>query len=247
MAKQIFLLLLFITTYIFAGNRIPIPDKQISYNSEDIIANPVTGEKLVYNQMLIVFDPAVNRQTQENILDDIEATIVGGLPSFDIYQVTFENPDKSFSTLAQVQLKLENNEDIIFAMPQKVDGVSSNKTKEIITTASSDREGSLNSENINRKISKKSKRSIQDVINGHYPGLYACVEKQNRVSDTFHGKISFELVVNPKGSVINASIYRTNIKDKIITTCMLKKMRKWRDFPKSSGTENKRIEFEFKF
>jgi hypothetical protein len=246
MAKLI-LLFLILTTYIISGNRIPIPDKQISFNAEDVIANPVTGEKLVYNQMLIVFDPAVNRQTQESILDDIDGTIVGGLPSFDIYQVTFENPDKSFSTLAQVQLKLENNEDIIFAMPQKVDGASTNKTKEIITTSSSDREGSLNSENINRKISKKGKRSIQDVINGHYPGLYACVEKRNRVSDSFHGKINFELVVNPKGSVINASIYRTNVKDKIITTCMLKKIRRWRDFPKSSRTENKRIEFEFKF
>ena len=246
MAKQMLIFLFFIT-YIFAGNKIPIPDKQISYSSEDIISNPVTLEKLVYNQMLIVFDPSVNRQTQESILADIKGTIVGGLPSFDIYQVTFDNPDRSFSKLAQVQLKLEKNENVIFAMPQKVDKQNSNNTKDLITTVSSDREGSLNSKEISRKLSNKSKRSIQDVINGHYPGLYACVEKQNRVSDSFHGNINFELIVNPKGSVINVSIFRSNVKDKIITICMLKKMRKWRDFPKSSGTKNKRIEFEFKF
>jgi hypothetical protein len=245
--KKNILLLILSASITLAGNRIPIPDKQISYNSEDVISNPVTGEKLVYNQMLIVFDPSVNRQIQESILEGINAVVVGGLPSFDIYQVTFDNPDRTFSKLAQVQLKLEKNEKIIFAMPQKVNGQNSNKTKELITTSSSDREGSLNSKNINRKLANKSKRSIQDVINGHYPGLYACVEKQNRVSDSFHGKIGFELIVNPNGSVKNASITRSNIRDKIITTCMLKKIRKWRDFPKTSRNESKRIEFEFKF
>ena len=103
MKKIIFILLL--TSYIFAGNRIPIPDKQISYNSEEIIANPVTGEKLVFDQMLIVFDPSINRQTQESILKEIEGDVVGGLPSFEIYQVRFNNPDRTFSKLAQVQLK----------------------------------------------------------------------------------------------------------------------------------------------
>jgi len=245
--KKNLLVLLLLSSYMFAGNRIPIPDKQISYNSEDVIDNPVTGEKLVYNQMLIVFEPSANRQTQESILDGIEGNVVGGLPSFEIYQVQFVNPDKSFSKLAQVQLKLEKNENIIFAMPQKVDGQNGGRTKDLITTASSNREGTLNSKAISRKISNKNRKSVQDVINGHYPGLYACVEKQNRVVDSFHGKIGIELIVSPKGSVKNASILRSNVRDKIVTTCMLKKMRKWRDFPKSSGTENKRIEFEFKF
>ena len=245
--KNILLVFLIFTTYVVAGSRIPIPDKQISYNSEDIISNPVTGEKLVYNQMLIVFDPAANRQTQENILDDIEAIVVGGLPSFDIYQVIFDNSDKTFSKLAQIQLRLEKNENIIFAMPQKVDGQDENKTKKLITTTSSDREGNLNSKSVNRKLSKKNNRSLQDVISGHYPGLYACIEKRNRVSDSFHGKISFELIVTPKGSVKNASILKSNVRNKMATTCMLNKMRKWRDFPENSGTNNKRIEFEFKF
>jgi len=245
MKKIIFILLL--TSYIFAGNRIPIPDKQISYNSEEIIANPVTGEKLVFDQMLIVFDPSVNRQTQESILKEIEGEVVGGLPSFEIYQVRFNNPDRTFSKLAQVQLKLEKNNNIIFAMPQKVDGQNGNKTKDVVTTTSSDREGTLNSSGVNRKLNNNSRRTVQDVINGHYPGLYACVEKQNRVSDSFHGKINFELIVTPKGSVKNATIEKSNIRDKMITTCMLKKMRRWRDFPKYSGKENKRIEFEFKF
>ena len=245
--KKSILILLFLTSYMFAGNRIPIPDKQISYKSEDIIDNPVTGEKLVYNQMLIVFEPSVNRQTQESILDEIEGDVVGGLPSFEIYQVKFNNPDRTFSKLAQIQLKLEKNENIIFAMPQKVDGQNGSRTKDLVTTASSDREGTLNSSAISRKLNNNGRRSVQDVINGHYPGLYACIEKQNRVVDSYHGKISFELIVTPKGSVKNVSIVRSNVRNKLATTCMLKKMRKWRDFPNSSGSENKRIEFEFKF
>jgi len=220
--KKSILLFLLLTSYMFAGNRIPIPDKQISYNSEDVIANPITGEKLVYNQMLIVFEPSVNRQIQESILDGIEGDVVGGLPSFEIYQVKFNNPDKSFSKLAQVQLKLEKNENIIFAMPQKVEGQNSGRTKDLISTASSDREGTLNSRAISRKLNNNSKRSVQDVINGHYPGLYACVEKQNRVVDSFHGKINFELIVTANGSVKNASIVKNNVRDKMITTCMLK-------------------------
>jgi len=245
--KKLILIFILIASYSFAGNRIPIPDKQISYNSEDVIANPVTGEKLVFDQMLIVFDPSINRQTQESILEDIEGDVVGGLPSFEIYQVRFNNPDRTFSKLAQVQLKLEKDKNIIFAMPQKVDGHNGSRTKDVVTTASSDREGSLNSNGISRKLNNKSGRSIQDVINGHYPGLYACVEKQNRVVDSYHGKINFELIVTPKGSVKNATIVKSNVRDKLITTCMLKKMRRWRDFPKFSGNENKRIEFEFKF
>jgi hypothetical protein len=241
------ILILLLTSYIFAGNRIPIPDKQISYNSEDVIINPVTGEKLVFDQMLIVFDPSINRQTQESILKEIEGDVVGGLPSFEIYQVKFNNPDKTFSKLAQVQLKLEKNENIIFAMPQKVDGPNGSRTKDLVTTASSDREGSLNSSGINRKLNSNSRQSVQDVIGGHYPGLYACVEKQNRVVDSFHGKVNFELIVTPKGSVKNASVIKSNVRDKMITTCMLKKIRRWRDFPKFSGKQNKRIEFEFKF
>ncbi len=246
MKKSILLLLVF-ASYIFAGNRIAIPDKQISYKSEDVIANPVTGEKLVYNQMLIVFEPSANRQTQESILEQIEGDVVGGLPSFEIYQVQFNNPDRSFSKLAQIQLQLEKNENIVFAMPQKVEGQNGSRTKDLVTTKNSDREGALNSRAISRKMNSKSSRSVQDVINGHYPGLYACVEKQNRVVDSFHGRINFELIVTPKGSVKNATIIRSNVRNKLATTCMLKKMRKWRDFPKSSGRENKRIEFEFKF
>ena len=246
MNKLLVILLLF-TANIFGGNRIPIPNKQISYNTEDIIANPVTGEKLVHNQMLIVFDPSINRQAQENILEDINGDVVGGLPSFDIYQVEFDNPNKSFSRLAQVQLTLEKNNNIIFAMPQKVEDKNSLSTKKLITTASSDREGDLNSRNISRKLDRNGKRSIQEVIQGHYPGLYNCVEKKNRVDGSFHGKVKFELTVTPEGSVKNVIIAQSTIRNKIITTCMLKKIRKWRDFPRSSDSANKRIEFEFKF
>lgn len=245
--KKILLVLILLVSYIFAGNRIPIPDKQISYDPEDVISNPVTGERLVYNQILVVFDPSVTRQTQEAVLDDIEGNVVGGLPSFEIYQIQFKNQDKSFSKLAQVQLKLEKNENIIFAMPQKVEGQNSDKTKELVTSTSSDREGTLDSRSVSRKLNKNSKRTVQDVISGHYPGLYNCVEKQNRVVDSYHGKISFELVVTPNGSVKNAIVISSTVRDKLITTCMLKKIRKWRDFPKGSGSQSKRIEFEFKF
>jgi len=241
-----FLVFLF-ANFLFAGNRIAIPNKQISYSGNDIISNPSNGERYVYNQLLIVFDPAVNRSQQESILNSIDGKVVGGLPAFDIYQITFDNPNKSYLKLAQVQLELEKNGNILYAMPQKIENQSSNKTKLLLASSDSERSGNLNSKNLHRKSSKPKLNRIQDTINSHLLGLNACVERQNRITDSFHGKVQFVLVVMPNGNLKSARIPRSTVKDKQVTACMLKKVRKWRDFPKSKGTENRKVEFEFAF
>ena len=109
--KNLFTVLFVILIYshLFSDNRIPIPDKQVSYSKSDIIANPENDEQFVYNQLLIVFEPSADRNEQEKILESIDGEIVGGLPSYDIYQIRFENSNKSFSKLEQIQSFLEQN------------------------------------------------------------------------------------------------------------------------------------------
>ncbi len=243
----VLVLIILVSQFLFAGNRIPIPNKQISYNKNDVIKNPKTGEKLVCNQLLVVFDPAIQKPKQEQILKSIHGKVVGGLPSFEIYQITFKNENKSYSELAKVISKLENNKNILFVMPQKTEKGNSTGTKDLVSSVNSERTGGLNSKNLKRKSSTGSSNKVQNTINGHWPGLNACVEKQNRIVETLHGKILFTLVVTPKGVVKSARINSSSIRNKKITSCMLTKIRKSRDFPKTKGTENRKIDFEFAF
>ncbi|MFC2088547.1 AgmX/PglI C-terminal domain-containing protein [Calditrichota bacterium] len=241
------ILLLTLQSYLFAGNRIPIPAKQIPYNKSDVITNPINGEKFVHNQLLVVFEPIISVQQQNEILESIDGKVVGGSPGFDIYQIAFENPEKSFSKLAQVQLQLEKNKHIVYAMPQNVDEQLVDKNRKLIASVSSQRTGQLMTENYRRKFSSRYSNEIQNTINRHWTDLNTCVEQLNQIVDSYHGKIKFKITVAPEGDVKYARVFETNIRNKQLTICMLQKIRRWEDFPKIRGSENRQVEFEFVF
>lgn len=232
---------------VLAGNRIPIPQKQVPYEKSDIITNPVNGEKLVYNQLLVVFEPIVSKEQQFNILNDINGEVVGGSPGFDIYQIVFKNPDKSFSKLAQVQLQLEQNEHVVYAMPQNVDEEPFNRNKKLIASYSPQRTGQLMADNYNRKSVLRNSNEIQNTIKTHWSELNTCVDQLNHIVDSHHGKINFKITVSPEGKVKYARVSETNIRNKQLTICMLQKIRDWEDFPKIRGSANRQVEFEFVF
>ena len=73
------------------NNRIPIPNKPATYKKNDIINDSETGDKIVNNQLILIFDENVSELQQKNILQSFGGKIVGGVPEMEVYHILFNN------------------------------------------------------------------------------------------------------------------------------------------------------------
>ena len=75
---------------------------------------------------------------------------------------------------------------------------------------------------------------IQRVINSHIFELQGCYERQLIVSPNLSGKVTFEWVIGPGGSVISVKIKTSTLSSNEATSCMQAAVRRWQ-FPSPSG------------
>jgi hypothetical protein len=230
-----------------ASDRIPIPNKPADVNQAYIINDPVTGDKIVCDQLMLAFKDEVYRPLQEKIIGSIQGKVVGGIPSLAVYQVSFKNPELSLEKMKIIRNQLSKNENILFVVPRKVTLSKGLKIDYRKSFASTSRKGSLSLSNAVYQKRTAYRPSIQNTINSHYRGLSACVEKKSRLYDKFHGQLTFRLDISAQGNVLQARVVKSSVNNKTFITCLVRKIRNWKDFPKNSNGQKVRVDFDFTF
>lgn len=214
---------------------------------EKIITDPQTGDKLICDELFVVFKDNVDPSEQAKILADIDAKIISEMPSLGICQISFNNPDTSIKRLQHLKQQLEMNENILYVRPQKVEikkiSISEVSPKHVKLT----RKGKVkfNTTDLNHK--NVHKKSMQDLISAHTAGLNVCVERERRLRKSFHGEIIFYIEYSGDGNVTHAKIIRSNYKDYKFTGCLLNKVKQWRNLPRNVSGKGSHVEFTFKF
>ncbi|MBW2731183.1 MAG: AgmX/PglI C-terminal domain-containing protein [Deltaproteobacteria bacterium] len=91
-----------------------------------------------------------------------------------------------------------------------------------------------------------SREAIQRVVSRHMHKVQACYERQLITSPGLSGKIVFDWVISPGGSVATARQVSSSMRSAAVATCILREIRKWR-FPKPvGGSVNVRYPFVFR-
>ena len=82
---------------------------------DKIVEDPETGHKLVVNRVLILFSPDATDLSIERIIGLVDGTVVGRVPSIDMYQV--EVPSETLDELERIleKLKAEPSIDAVVA------------------------------------------------------------------------------------------------------------------------------------
>jgi hypothetical protein len=230
-----------------SSNRIPIPNKPAEINEAYVVKDPSTGDKVVCDQLILAFKEEVNRPVQEKILGSIQGKVVGGIPAMAVYQVAFKNPELSLTKMKSIRDQLSKNENILFVVPRKVALSKGLKIDYRKSFASTSRKGSLSLSNTNHPKRATKRPSIQNTIRSHYQGLSACVERKSRLYERIHGQITFRIDISAQGHVLRATVVESSIKDKTLLTCLIRKVRNWKDFPKNSLGQKVRVDFDFIF
>ena len=79
-----------------------------------------------------------------------------------------------------------------------------------------------------------SREAIQQVVSRHMNQVQACYERQLITNPGLAGKIVFDWVISPSGSVSSARQVRSSVRSPAVSSCILALIRSWR-FPKPVG------------
>jgi hypothetical protein len=79
-----------------------------------------------------------------------------------------------------------------------------------------------------------SREAIQRVVSKHMHKIQACYERQLLVNRGLAGKIVFDWVISPGGSVASARQARSTVASTAVSSCILAEIKRWR-FPKPVG------------
>jgi hypothetical protein len=235
---------------LFARNdKLDIPSEYAPVNPARLLLDPQTGEQFAADMVLVAFKPHADRRSQESALARIDGQVIGGMPSLDIYQVSFNNPDGSIDNYQNIRNQLARDSNILFVLPRKV-AASAQKKRESAdiddAIISVSRRGSLSLTSTERGLQQRQNQSVQDIIASHSKGLSACLERSKRIG-TIHGTILFRVTISANGSVHEARVVTSTKKDRYILSCMLNKIRKWKNFPKHNGENIYQVDFNFDF
>ena len=237
-----------ICVILYANNKIPIPDSAAVYDEKDIITDPETGDKIITNQLVMIFDQEVSFNQQKNILKSFSGKIAGGIPDMNVYHIQVNNAS-SISNIKSLCRSLEKNRYVLYASPRIITKSKVKKMK-INGDNTIERKGSLNLEVENQSkngTESKGVNKIQDILIANRGELIGCVKRKYNLSASYHGTILFRIAIMKTGEVSQVDILKSSVKDKIITNCLKNKIRKWKNFPKHSKKTNMQIDFTFKF
>ncbi|PID38587.1 MAG: hypothetical protein CSB49_04800 [Proteobacteria bacterium] len=91
-----------------------------------------------------------------------------------------------------------------------------------------------------------SRAAIQKVVSRHMHKVQACYERQLLTNPGLSGKVVFDWVISPSGSVGSARQTSSSLRSAAVSTCILREIRRWR-FPKPvGGSVNVRYPFVFR-
>jgi hypothetical protein len=222
-------------------------DKQYATAAARIVTDPVSGEQVYTDQLMIAFKESVAEKERKIILDNYNIKIVSSAPSLNIYHVTFSNPESNLSKLYKKRDLLERNPKILYVYPRRQLRFS-NETEELVANETVQRSGEITLTSLSGPAVQYKPKTVDDAINQHHQALTSCIDRKKRLSKTYHGKISFRLTLSASGDVTNVRITRATIRDKQLTSCLVNKINDWRDFPADpKKRDNRTVNFSFEF
>jgi hypothetical protein len=231
----------------YADDHIPIPDKNPKYEQKYIITDPESGDKIVSNQIIVIFDETATTVQQKNILRSCGGKIIGGIPDMDAYYIAINNVSLSFTRLKNICNELEKNKYVLYASPRVI---SVNNSKKINKAVEVERRGEINLE-IEKKSADKEepdgKNSIYDILLANRGELIGCIKRKYNISGDYHGSLLFRISITQSGEIADVYILESDIKDELVRNCLKNKIKKWDNFPGHSNKSNMQIEFRLKF
>jgi len=242
------LLQIFLFSLLFAsdGER-QTTDKQYAAMGGRLVTDPVSGEQVYTDQLMIAFKESVAEKERKIILDNYNIKVVSSAPSLNIYHVTFSNPESNLSKLYKKRELLERNPKILYVYPRRHLSFAK-ETEELLNDEPVQRSGEITLTSLGGPAAQYKPKTVDDAINQHHQALTSCIDRKKRLSKTYHGKISFRLTLSASGDVTNVRVTRATIRDKQLTTCLTNKISDWRDFPADpKKRDNRTVNFSFEF
>ncbi len=95
---------------------------------------------------------------------------------------------------------------------------------------------------------KRSAKDVVRVVQSHKRALQDCYKQELKYNPEIKGKIIVRFVINPDGIVTSASIISSTLKSPRMESCIINRVRRWRDFPPcdpSFGDKTYRQTFSF--
>lgn len=221
--------------------------KQLASLSEKIVTDPSSGDKVYINELMIAFRDNINKAEQESIIKNYNVKILSSAPSLNIYHVAFSNPESSLNKLYKKKSLIERNPNILYACPRRYINFA-NASASMLKDQNIQRSGEITLTKLNSTSGISKPKTVNETIQSHQDALASCILRKDKLSKKYHGSVSFRLILDAKGNVINVNIVRTSSRDKRLTSCLLKKVKAWRDFPADPQKREKRtVNFTFKF
>ena len=225
----------------FAQNRLPIPEQKAEIDKIYVIKNRSGDEKIVSNQVLIVFKQDVSAADQNRAIYRVNGKLVGGIPAMEIYQVEIANPAKSLDVVESVITTLTKDPSVVHAAVRKADYEGFPKIN-LKTALPEGRRDLGKIDTGERGGVKRETDPVDEVLAKHRPTLYNCVKNSG-----MSGQVTFRIRINPAGDVTRVKILKSNVKKKTLTDCMQYKIKKWDGFPKQKQKQARQVDFTFKF
>jgi len=245
MKKLVVLMMTTLCLISFAeNNRIPIPEQSAPIEEIYIVEDMESGDKIVCNQILMIFKNDVTLEEQESILSSIRGKVIGGLPSMQIYQVLIDNPACTAAKVAQICENVVKNNNVIHATPRKIRSYSLQK---IEADANVKRKSKLDIEATDRAIIPDNSNTIEYSLELHRNTLNTCQKQIRKLYPNRHGEILFRIYLSPLGEVNKVKTLKSDLKDDKIINCLEYKMGTWRDFPQEPQNYERQVDFTFKY
>ena len=95
---------------------------------------------------------------------------------------------------------------------------------------------------------KRNSKDVVQTVRSHMRALQDCYKQQLKKNPGLKGKIIVRFTINPAGSVIFASVVSSTFNNQVLESCIVKRVRQWRDFPPSDpsfGNNTYRQSFKF--
>jgi TonB family protein len=233
-------------SFLFASDKGDNADEnQYASLSHEIVTDPVSGDKVYINQLMIAFKEDVTENERKSIIENYNVRLLSSAPSLNIYHVAFVNPDRSLSKLNKKKVLLERNSKILYACPRRQISFDDDSAT-IFKDQGIQRSGEITLTQLNSSSDKYKPKTVNEAIKQHQDALSSCIERKYRNNNRYHGKVSFSLTLNAYGDVTSVHIVKTTSGDKKLTSCLLKKVKAWRDFPADPKKRDKRtVNFTF--
>ncbi len=236
-----------VTILLGGGTNSNTGQEQFASLSEKTVTDPASGDKVYINQLMIAFKESITKKEKESIIKNYNIRILSSAPSLNIYHIAFANPDASLSKLYKKRDLLVRNPKILYACPRR-HITFTNASANMLKDQTIRRSGEITLTQLDGSSHKYKPKTVNEAIYQHQNALASCIERKYRQSGNYHGKVSFRLNLAANGDVIGVHITKTTIRNKRLTSCLIKKVRDWRNFPVDPKKREKRtIKFTFEF